>query len=218
MKIALDGPAGAGKSTVAKAIAENMGINYLDTGAMYRAVAYAFLSRGIDVNNHSAVLRELPGIQIRIEYFGREQHIFVDETDVTTLIRTPAISKGASDVAVIPEVRLKLVELQRQVANKYDIVMDGRDIGTYVLPDADFKFYITADTAERAKRRYLVICALHPDITVEHIEIDIIARDYTDMNRKFAPLCKADNAFLVDTTNMGIKEVIALISSVIASK
>ena len=218
MKIALDGPAGAGKSTVAKHIASKLKFNYLDTGAMYRAVAYAFLSRNIDVNDHAAVIGGLSGVDLKVEYAQGKQLLFINGDDVTPYIRTPEVSKGASDVAVIPEVRLKLVELQRQVAGRYDIVMDGRDIGTYVLPDADFKFYITASTAVRAQRRFLEICGSHPEITVEQIEKDIIARDYTDSNRKFAPLKQADDAILVDTTNLSIEEVVALVLGAILSK
>lgn len=218
MKIAMDGPAGAGKSTVAKAVAAKLNLNYLDTGAMYRAVAYAFLSRGIDVNDHETVIGGLPGLDLRVEYLGDGQHIFIGGGDVTPYIRTQEVSKGASDVAVIPEVRKKLVQIQRQVAEKYDIVMDGRDIGTYVLPDADHKFFITATPRERARRRYLEIRETHPGITLEQIEKDIIARDETDTNRKFAPLKKAEDAMLVDTTNLSIKEVVALILGAIKCK
>ena len=218
MKIAIDGPAGAGKSSVAKAVAQKLHMNYLDTGAMYRAVAYAFLSRNIDVNDHAAVLNDLPGLDIRVEYQDGHQQLFVDGVDVMPYIRTPEVSKGSSDVAVIPEVREKLVELQRQVADAYDVVMDGRDIGTNVLPNADYKFYLTASPAERAKRRYLESRGQHPEITVEQIEKDIVARDFTDVNRKFAPLRQAEHALLVDTTNMGFEEVVALVLSAITVK
>ncbi len=218
MKIALDGPAGAGKSTVAKSIAKRLGFNYLDTGAMYRAVAYAFLSRNIDVNNHEAVTAGLPDVDLKVEYLDGRQLLFINGRDVTPFIRTPEVSKGASDVAVIPDVRIKLVGLQRQVADQYDIVMDGRDIGTYVLPDADFKFYITASAAVRAQRRYLEIHEARPDITVGQIEKDIIARDATDSNREFAPLRQAEDAVLVDTTNLSIEEVVAQIMGAILSK
>ncbi len=218
MKVAMDGPAGAGKSTVAKAVAAKLNLNYLDTGAMYRAVAYAYLSRGIDVNDHPAVLKSLADLDLRVEYMEGGQHILVDGKDVTPFIRTPEVSKGASDVAVILEVRKKLVEIQRQVAKKYNIVMDGRDIGTFVLPDADYKFFITATPGERAKRRYLESREKHPEITLEQIERDIIARDKTDTNRKFAPLRQAEDAMLVDTTNMNIEEVVAQVLSAITGK
>ena len=218
MKVAMDGPAGAGKSTVAKAVAAKLNLNYLDTGAMYRAVAYAYLTRGIDVNDHPAVLKSLADLDLRVEYMEGGQHILVDGKDVTPFIRTPEVSKGASDVAVILEVRKKLVEIQRQVAKKYNIVMDGRDIGTFVLPDADYKFFITATPGERAKRRYLESREKHPEITLEQIERDIIARDKTDTNRKFAPLRQAEDAMLVDTTNMNIEEVVAQVLSAITGK
>jgi cytidylate kinase len=218
MKVAMDGPAGAGKSTVAKAVAAKMNLNYLDTGAMYRAVAYAYLSKGIDVNEHRAVIQGLDALDLQVEYMKDGQHILVDGKDVTPFIRTPEVSKGASDVAVIPQVRKKLVEIQRQVAKKYDIVMDGRDIGTYVLPDADHKFFITATPGERAKRRYLEIREKHPEITLEQIERDIIARDETDTNRKFAPLRQAEDAMLVDTTNLSAEEVVARVMGAIAGK
>jgi cytidylate kinase len=218
MKIAMDGPAGAGKSTVAKAVAARLNLNYLDTGAMYRAVAYVYIIRGIDVNDHQAVLRFLPELKLVVEYQKDGQHIFIDGKDVTPFIRTPEVSKGASDVAVIPDVRKKLVQIQRQVAEKYDVVMDGRDIGTYVLPDANYKFFITATPHERAKRRYLEICSKHPEMTLEQIEQDIIARDETDSNRKFAPLRQAEDAILIDTTNMGVEEVVAFVLGVIGDK
>lgn len=218
MKVAMDGPAGAGKSTVAKAVAAKMNLNYLDTGAMYRAVAYAYLSKGIDVNEHQAVIQGLDALDLQVEYMEDGQHILVDGKDVTPFIRTPEVSKGSSDVAVIPQVRKKLVEIQRQVAKKYDIVMDGRDIGTFVLPDADYKFFITATPGERAKRRYLEIREKHPEITLEQIERDIIARDETDTNRKFAPLRQAEDAMLVDTTNLNVEEVVARVMGAITGK
>lgn len=218
MKIAIDGPAGAGKSTAAKAVAAALHMGYLDTGAMYRAAAYAFLSHGVDVNDHEKVLAGLPKLDVGVEYEGGKQINLVDGSDVNPYIRTPEVSKGASDVAVIPAVRLKLVELQRQVAEQYDIVMDGRDIGTYVLPDADYKFFITASPAVRAQRRYLEICGTRPDVTVEQIEREIIARDKTDSSREFAPLRQAEDAVLVDTSNLGIEEVVALLLSAIKAK
>lgn len=211
MKIAIDGPAGAGKSTVAQAIARKLCINYLDTGAMYRAVAYAFLNRGVDVNEHGKVVAGLPDLNIGVEYQDGKQINLVDGKDVTPYIRTPEVSKGASDVAVIPAVRLKLVTLQRQVAEKYDIVMDGRDIGTYVLPDADFKYFITASLRVRAQRRHAEIRETHPEITLEQIEADIISRDKTDSGREFAPLKQASDAILVDTSFMSAEEVVAFV-------
>ena len=143
MKIAIDGPAGAGKSTVARAVAEKLHINYLDTGAMYRAAAYAMLEKGIEPDRSQEVVQALPEMDMKVIYENGMQKVLIGGKDVTPFIRTPRISRGASDIAVIPELRLKLVELQREVADDYDVLMDVRDIGTYVLPDADFKFFMT---------------------------------------------------------------------------
>lgn len=148
IQIAIDGPAGAGKSTAAKELARQLHINYMDTGAMYRAMAYALMQRGVDIADHTAVKKELDSIDIAVQYGEQGQRVLANGTDVTDFIRTPEVSKGASDVAVIPAVRLKLVKTQQETAEKYDIVMDGRDIGTYVLPDAKVKFFITASSAE----------------------------------------------------------------------
>ena len=216
MKIAIDGPAGAGKSTVAKAVARKMKFNYLDTGAMYRAAAYAMIERGIEPSDREKVLSALPGLSMKIVYEGGSQKVLIDGRDVTPYIRTPQISKEASDIAVIPELRLKLVDLQREVANEYDVVMDGRDIGTYVLPDADFKFFITASPRERAKRRYLELKETVPDADIDQIERDIIARDKTDSTREFAPLRQAEDAVLVDTTDLNREQVIELVSGMIS--
>lgn len=216
MKIAIDGPAGAGKSTVAKAIAKDLNVNYLDTGAMYRAAALYMLERGVSIADHDAVVAELPNLEMEIRYENGAQRVVNNGTDVTARLRTPEVTKGSSDIAVIPEVRIRLVEIQRQVARQYDVVMDGRDIGTYVLPDAEFKFYITASPAERARRRYLEMKDTNKDITVEQIEQDIIARDKTDSGREFAPLKQAEDAVFVDTTELGADAVIALVKQMIA--
>lgn len=212
MKIAIDGPAGAGKSTVAKAVAEKLHINYLDTGAMYRAAAYAMLEKGIEPEHSQAVVQALPEMDMKVIYENGMQKVLVGDKDVTPFIRTPRISRGASDIAVIPELRLKLVELQREVADEYDVVMDGRDIGTYVLPDADFKFFITASPRERAKRRYLEMKDTDPNANLDEIEREIIARDKTDSTREFAPLCQAQDALLVDTTELSREQVIELVT------
>ena len=218
MKIAIDGPAGAGKSTVAKAVAQKLNLNYLDTGAMYRAAAYAMLKRGIEPSDRTAVLSALPSLSMEIVYHAGSQKVIADGEDVTPFIRTARISKGASDIAVIPEVRLKLVDLQRNAAQHYDIVMDGRDIGTYVLPDADIKFFITASPRERARRRFLELKETVPEADIDEIERDIIARDKTDSTREFAPLRQAEDAILVDTTDMNREQVIDFVSGLIAEK
>ena len=212
MKIAIDGPAGAGKSTVARAVAEKLHINYLDTGAMYRAAAYAMLEKGIEPDRSQEVVQALPEMDMKVIYENGMQKVLIGGKDVTPFIRTPRISRGASDIAVIPELRLKLVELQREVADEYDVVMDGRDIGTYVLPDADFKFFITASSRERAKRRYLEMKDTDPNADLDEIDREIIAGDKTDSTRKFAPLCQAPDALLVDTTEMSREQVIKLVA------
>lgn len=213
MKIAIDGPAGAGKSTVARAVAQKLNLNYLDTGAMYRAAAYAMIEQGIDPTDWEKVLVALPSLDMKIIYENGVQKVLLDSKDATPYLRTPRISKGASDIAVIPELRLKLVELQREVANAYDLVMDGRDIGTYVLPDAEFKFFITASPRERAKRRYLELKETAPNADINEIEREIIARDKTDSEREFAPLKQAEDAILVDTTELNREQVIDCVSA-----
>ena len=207
MKIAIDGPAGAGKSTVAKLISEKLGVNYLDTGAMYRSIAYALINKGIDPEDADAVKNHLDEVDIEVKYIKRVQHMYLDGKDISKLIRTNEISMGASNVSKIPEVRLKLIEMQQEIARNYDIVMDGRDICTYVLPDADHKFYITASVDERARRRFKELPE-GSNLTFEEIREDIIKRDKNDSEREFMPLKQAEDAVLVDTTDMNIDEVI----------
>ena len=207
MQIAIDGPAGSGKSTMAKLISSQLKINYMDTGAMYRAFACALLDRGISIADHAAVREAMKDITVTVEYHEDGQHVFANGEDVTGRIRTPEVSKGASDVAVIPEVRIELVKTQRKTAEAYDIVMDGRDIGTYVLPDAPLKLYITADPRERARRRLKEFEAAGIEKDLDTLEAEIIARDKTDSEREFAPLRCAEDAVLLDTTDMSIPEV-----------
>jgi cytidylate kinase len=209
--IAIDGPAGAGKSTAAKAVAQQLQILYLDTGAMYRTIGLGMLKNGVDIHDHDAVCAMLPALDVRVAYEEGVQHIFLNEEDVTDQIRTMEVSNAASQVAVIPQVRLKLVELQREIAKGQSIVMDGRDIGTYVLPDAEYKFFITATPAERAKRRYLELKEKGETRPVNEIEAEIVARDENDSSRSFAPLKQACDAMLLDTTSMRIDEVIQFI-------
>jgi cytidylate kinase len=215
MKIAIDGPSGAGKSTVAKAVANRLKINYLDTGAMYRAVAYAMIQQGIDPQNTAAVIQALPNIEMMVQYVDCVQKVLVNGEDVTPYLRTSQISKGASDIAVIPEVRKKLVQIQREVAEKYDIVMDGRDIGTYVLPNADRKFFLTATVEERAKRRYRELLEAGQMVELDIIQKEMEERDRTDSTREFAPLRQANDAILVDTTNLDQEQSIETIISYI---
>lgn len=208
IRIAIDGPAGAGKSTIAKIVAHELGYTYIDTGAMYRAVALKALRMGISPFDDLCVNSMLTHTKVDIALVGGEQAVILDGEDVTGLIRTEEVSKGASDVAVNPAVRLKLVELQREMASKRSVVMDGRDIGSYVLPDAQFKFYITATVNERARRRYIQLKRHNMLMgrTAEIIAEEIAARDATDKGRAFAPLVCLPEAVCVDTTQMSISE------------
>ncbi len=219
INIAIDGPAGAGKSTVAKEIAREMGVIYLDTGAMYRTVALKAVQSGLDTRDETGLASLVKDIDIRIEHIGNEQRIFLDSKDVTGDIRTAEVSIGASNVAVNPAVRIKLVQLQRRIAQENDVVMDGRDIGTYVLPDAKHKFFLTASIEERSKRRYdEMIGKGMSGITMDEVEKDITFRDKNDSSRALAPLSKANDALEIDTTNLSAQEVVQAILSHINNK
>lgn len=209
--VAIDGPSGAGKSTVAKIIAKRLAIVYVDTGAMYRALGLKALRMGIDPAVREAVLPMLPDAEVTIGYVDEAQHIFLDGEDVTSLIRTEEVSQAASKISAIAEVREKLMELQRALAKKESIVMDGRDIGTVVLPDAKYKFYITASSEVRAERRYLEYeqKGKLDGRSYEDILAEIIERDERDMNREVAPLRPAEGAVIVDTSELGIEEVVS---------
>lgn len=208
LNIAIDGPAGAGKSTVAKLLAKQLNIIYLDTGAMYRAIALKAIEQGVDVSDTDALSVLLEDTDIDISYVDEQQHVLLDGRDVTDIIRTPEVSDGASKVAVIPAVRLKLVELQRRIARMHDVVMDGRDIGTFVLPNADVKFYLTASIEERARRRLEEMRARGYEHSLDDVKDDIKARDKNDSEREFAPLRKADDAILIDSTDKTVDEVV----------
>ena len=211
INIAIDGPAGAGKSTVARMVAEELSILHLDTGAMYRAMALKALRLGISPGDASGVLPLLPKTEITVESIDGVQHTYLDGEDVSMLIRTPEVSKGASDIGVIPEVRIKLAESQREFAKEHDVIMDGREIGSFVLPDASYKFYVTASADERARRRLLELQekGLGMDKTLESLRKEILARDHTDSTRAFAPLVRVPDAVLIDTTNMSASEAAA---------
>ena len=204
--IAIDGPAGAGKSTVAKAVAKALGILYLDTGAMYRAVALFALQNGVQPADASAVGALLDKIQLRIEAQPDGQHVYLNGVDVSQAIRTPEVSQGASDVGTIAAVRAKLVALQQEIARGQSVVMDGRDIGTHVLPEARFKFYMTADVRERARRRYREMLQKGEKADLAAVQKQMEARDYNDSHREFAPLRQAQDALLVDTTHMDLQQ------------
>ena len=206
--VAIDGPAGAGKSTIAKLISKEMGYIYVDTGAMYRAMAVYFTKNNIDPDDENAINAAVDNVDISIEYQNGEQQVILNGENVTGLLRTEETGNMASRTSKYKEVRSKLVELQRQLAKTSDVVMDGRDIATAVLPNADLKIYLTASSKTRAERRYNELLEKGVDCNIEDIEKDIKDRDYRDMNREISPLKKADDAVLIDSSNMNIEEVV----------
>ncbi len=205
--IAIDGPAGSGKSTIAKLLAEKLGIVYIDTGAMYRTVAYYCMENGISTKDGRAVEKELDNIKLDIKMKNGIQHMILNGRDVTDFIRTAEIGQGASDVGVFIPVRDRLVEIQQQMAKKISVVMDGRDIGTVVLPDAEVKIYLDADVEERAKRRLKDFIAQGRTDSLSDVIEQIKQRDHNDMTREYNPLRKADGAVEIDTTGMSVDEV-----------
>jgi len=204
LRIAVDGPSGAGKSTIAKAIAKKLNIDYIDTGAMYRAVGYKMLKEGVALTDLEGLEKMLENTEIDFS----EGNIYLDGEIVNDYIRTPEISKQASDCSAIGMVRKKLVDLQQKMGEAKSVIMDGRDIGTVVFPDAEFKFFITASAEERARRRYEELIAKGQDVTFEQVLTDLNTRDHNDSTREITPLRKADDAVEVDTTAMNIEEVV----------
>ena len=211
--IAVDGPAGAGKSTIAKRVAKEMNLIYVDTGAMYRAMAYYLLSLNTDINDVDAVTKNCEGADIRIAYEEGVQVVLLAGENVNPYLRTEAVGEAASVTSTVKRVREKLVELQQAMAKETDLIMDGRDIGTCVLPDAQLKIYLTASSRVRAVRRFEELKAKGVDCDLDVIEEDIIARDYRDMHREHSPLKQADDALLLDTSDMTIDEVVETIVS-----
>ena len=214
MNIAIDGPAGAGKSTIAKRLAKKLGFIYVDTGAMYRAMAYYFLQHNIDAKDENAIAAACPDVDVTITYANGEQQVLLNGENVNGVIRNEKVGNMASSTSVYPMVRKKLVELQRQLAKSADVIMDGRDIGTCVLPDAQVKIYLTASSATRAKRRYDELTEKGVSCDLAEIEKDIIDRDYRDMHRETSPLRQAEDAVLVDSSEMNIDEVVDAIYQV----
>lgn len=205
LRIAVDGPSGAGKSTIAKIVAEEMGIDYIDTGAMYRAIGLKMLREGVSQDEDAAPARQEVLDRTTIDFDGGV--ITLDGEDVSGQIRTPEVSMAASDFSRFPEVREKLVAIQREIGHRKSVVMDGRDIGTNVFPDAQYKFFLTATPEERTKRRVKELIEKGQDVDYEATLEDIKQRDYNDSHRKLNPLKKADDAVEVDTTDMSIDEV-----------
>ncbi len=206
--IAIDGPAGAGKSTIARAVAKKLGMIYVDTGAMYRAMALFMLREGVSPADTEAVSAKCREADITIAYEGREQVVYLNGENVTPYLRTEEVGKMASGVSPQPAVREKLVELQKALAAKNDCIMDGRDIGTCVLPNAQVKIYLTAGSEVRAKRRFDELKAKGEACDLGRIQADIEERDYRDMHREHSPLRQAEDAVLVDTSDMTVDEVI----------
>jgi len=218
VNIAIDGPAGAGKSTIAKKIAKDKGYIYVDTGAMYRAMALYVLRNKVNGNDEFSINKITDTVKINIAYENNEQIVYLFDENVNLLIRTEEVGNMASKVATYPKVRLKLVELQRELAKNNNVVMDGRDIGTYVLPNAEVKIFLTASSAVRAARRYMELIEKGIPCKLNIIEEEIIMRDKQDSERKMAPLKQAEDAMLVDTSEMTIEEVVKAIEDCILRK
>lgn len=217
-QIAIDGPAGAGKSTIAKRVAKEKGIIYVDTGAMYRAMAYYLLKQGVDPGNQETVERECEGAQISIRYENGEQLVLLNGENVNGMIRTEEVGRITSDVSKYPKIRERITSLQKELARTNDMVMDGRDIGTCVLPDADVKVYLTASVEVRAKRRYLELSEKGVSCDLEQIAKDIELRDHQDMTREISPLKQAEDAVLVDSSDMTIDEAVNTILNLCRGK
>ena len=213
--VAIDGPAGAGKSTIAKLISREMGYIYVDTGAMYRAMAVYFSKNKVNPEAESAINEAVKNVDIKIEYQNGEQQVILNGENVTGLLRTEETGNMASKTSKYKEVRSKLVELQRELAKTTDVVMDGRDIGTTVLPDAFVKIYLTASSDARAKRRYDELMAKGEQCDLSAIKEDIEKRDYQDMHREISPLKQAEDAVLLDTSDMNIEQVVAAMRDII---
>lgn len=202
--IAVDGPAGAGKSTIAKIIAEKLNINYIDTGAMYRAITYKCLEKKIDINSEDEVTKIAKATEIDF----KDNNIYLDGKILTDEIRTIEVSNNVSNVAKIKEVRYLMVDVQREIGKKNSVILDGRDIGSYVFPNADYKFFLIATPEERGKRRHIELIEKGYYITLDEIIKDMVRRDEIDSNREFAPLVKAEDAIEIDTTGQSVNDVV----------
>ena len=209
--VAIDGPAGAGKSTIAKLVAKEKGYIYVDTGAMYRGLAIHFLDKGIQPQETEKVIEACKDAEVTIAYEDAVQHVYLNGKDISSRLRNEEVGNMASVTSAIPEVRKKLLELQQNLAKTQNVIMDGRDIGTCVLPHADVKVYLTASVETRAKRRYQELQEKGEDCNLEEIAHDIEERDHRDMKRKIAPLKQAEDAVLVDSSDMTIAEVVKTI-------
>ena len=211
--VAIDGPAGAGKSTIAKLVAKEKGYIYVDTGAMYRGLAIHFIKRGLKAEDIKGIVEACKDAEVSIVYENDVQQIYLNGENVTAMLRTEEVGNMASKTSAIPAVREKLLELQRTLAREKDVIMDGRDIGTNILPNADVKIYLTASVETRATRRYKELLGKGENCVYEEIAQDIKERDERDMNREIAPLKQAEDAILVDSSEMTIEEVVKTICS-----
>ena len=218
MIIAIDGPAGAGKRTIAKLIAKQLGLVYIDTGAMYRAVGLKAKRNNIACSEKEKIEEMLKNTEVELKNENGATAVYLDGENVSTEFRLPEISRMASDISAVPVVRYAMVEMQRSMANKTDTILDGRDIGTFVLPNADVKIFLTASVEERAERRYKELIARGENVKREDVRSDIEKRDYNDSHRALAPLKKADDATEVDTTGMTIDQVCEKIISLVRNK
>ena len=218
ISVAIDGPSGAGKSTVARAAAARLGYVYVDTGAMYRAIGLAVCRRGISGEDAAGIAAALPEIEIRLAYQDGAQRVMLNDEDVSDAIRTPEIAHYASKVSAVPEVRQFLLDVQRDMAKKGNILMDGRDIGTVILPDAPVKIFLTASAETRAERRYLELAEKGQQVTRGSVLHDVVERDRQDMSRAVAPLKQAEDAVLLDTSKMTLDESIEAVLQIIRKK
>ena len=213
--VAIDGPSGAGKSTIARAAAGRLGFVYVDTGAMYRTIGLAVCRAGVQLGDTAGILPVLPGIEVNLSYEDGVQHVLLNGEDVSDLIRTPEMSKYASFVSAVPEVRAFLLDTQRDMAKKCSVIMDGRDIGTVILPDAEVKIFLTASPEARARRRYLELQQKGENVTLDEVMADMIQRDRDDTTRAEAPLRQAEDAVLVDTSELTLEESMDAVEAVI---
>ncbi|MBE6150227.1 MAG: (d)CMP kinase [Firmicutes bacterium] len=217
-KIAIDGPSSSGKSTLAKMIAKNLGFVYIDTGAMYRAMGYYFLKNNLDLNDIEIVNNNVNNVDVELNYVDGVLQVLLNGEDISGVIRKEEVGSAGSIISTYKLVRERLVSLQQKMASVCDVVMDGRDIGTVVLPDANVKIYLNADCHERAVRRHKELLEKGIDKSLEEVETDLKERDYRDMNRENSPLRKANDAIEIDSTNMEIEEVVEMVLSIVKEK
>ena len=219
MKIAIDGPSGAGKSTIAKAVAAKLNYTYIDTGAMYRAIGLFALENNINIEDGCEdIMPYLDKVEIELVYIDGTQHVILNGKDVSSEIRTPAVSSAASKVGAIGSVRVKLVDMQREMSEKIDVIMDGRDIGTNVLPNAEIKIFLTASAVKRAERRYKELIEKGQNVNFDDVLEDMRIRDKNDSERKISPLKKADDAIELDTSELTLKESMLAVENIITEK